>query len=52
MFERGFDKLTKLDIVEFDVGEGHSNVFFIGKTYIDDNGTHTFAHIFTLVFEE
>jgi len=27
------------------------HVFFVGKVYVDDNGTHTFVNIFSLIFE-
>jgi hypothetical protein len=50
--------LRKLDIIDF--GEEPVNdpndpsrtrhVYFAGKLYLDDNGTHTFINIFTLVF--
>lgn len=56
-FERGYDTLKKLDVIDYGVHPtGNPNapvahVFFVGKTELDEKGTDTFIHIFTLVFE-
>lgn len=56
-FEKSFDTLRKLDVVDFGVHKtGNpatplSHIFFVGKVEIDEKGTDTFIHIFTLVFE-
>lgn len=56
-FELGFDGLRKLDIVDFgrhrtdDPTTPVSHVFFVGKVEVDEKGTDTFLHLFTMVFE-
>lgn len=58
-FEVTNGDVSKLDVIEY----GHvmdnsqeststtKNVFFVGKTFIDDRGTLCFVNMFTLVFE-
>lgn len=56
-FERTGNTLRKLDVID----HGHHNtgnpqapvahIFFIGKVEVDEKGTDTFVHLFTLVFE-
>jgi hypothetical protein len=56
-FEISNDKLKKLDIVDYgrlmtgDPSSPVAHVFFVGKTIVDEKGTDTFLHLFTLVFE-
>jgi hypothetical protein len=58
-FEKNFDTLKKLDVVDYGrlwLSTGNQppvsyHVFFVGKLMVDDKGTDTFIHIFTLVFE-
>ena len=56
-FERSFNTLRKLDVIEygtFMTGNPNapvSQIFFVGKLEIDEKGTDTFLHLFTLVFE-
>lgn len=52
-FEVSYDTMKKLDVIDF----GHyihngkkKHAFFIGKLSVDNNETHVFTHIFTLVF--
>lgn len=52
-FEVNYDTMKKLDVIDF----GHyvhngkkKHAFFIGKLSVDNNETHVFTHIFTLVF--
>lgn len=52
-FEVNFDMIKKLDIIDY--GQyvwhgGQRHAYFVGKVMIDDNGTHTFIHLFTLIF--
>lgn len=57
MFEQGFNRLRKLDVIDYGrhaTGNPDSptaHIFFIGRIYEDDNDTHTFVHLFTLLFE-
>lgn len=54
VFEQGFDAIKKLDVIDFGLHQTNNSnvhVFFVGKLLIDDSNTHTFVHIFTLVFE-
>jgi hypothetical protein len=57
MFERSFSRLSKLDVIDYGLlrtGNPDSplaHVFFIGKVKTDDNDTHSFIHLFTMVFE-
>lgn len=56
-FERTGNVLRKLDVID----HGHHNtgnpraplarIFFVGKVVVDEKGTDTFVHLFTLVFE-
>lgn len=56
-FERGYDTLKKLSVVDYGLHPtGNPNapvahVFFVGKVEVDEKGTDTFIHLFTLVFE-
>ena len=54
-FEQGSDFLTKLDILSFGkvvMDDGMiGRVFFLGKVVTDQHDTHTFIHLFTMVFE-
>lgn len=58
IFETNGSQLKKLDVVDFGTYTDLVNdkvvnkrVFFAGKLVVDDNGTHNFIHIFTMVFE-
>jgi hypothetical protein len=57
MFEVNHRKLRKLDVVDFGAvrtnipGSPWAHIFFVGKVSVDENGTDTFIHLFTLVFE-
>jgi hypothetical protein len=56
-FERNYDTLKKLDIVDYgrhrtgDPSHPTAHVFFCGKVTVDEKGTDTFIHLFTLVFQ-
>ena len=56
-FEKSFNTLKKLDVIDFGLHRtGNPNapvsqIFFIGKVEVDEKGTDTFLHLFTLVFE-
>lgn len=56
-FEVQSDTLVKMDVIDFGkindpVKKNASNhVFFVGKIVEDNLGTHTFVHVFTMVFE-
>lgn len=56
-FERTDNVLRKLDVIDHGThptGDSSSpvvRVFFVGKIEVDEKGTDTFIHIFTLVFE-
>jgi hypothetical protein len=56
-FERSFNTLRKLDVIDcgiFQTGNRNApvaHIFFVGKVIVDDKGTDTFLHLFTLVFE-
>lgn len=53
MFEINYDNIKKLDIIDYGTYIWQNTprqAFFIGKIVIDDNGTHNFIHLFTLVF--
>lgn len=56
-FEKGYDNLRKLDVIDYGIhSTGNpsapvAHVFFVGKTELDEKGTDTFIHLFTLVFE-
>jgi hypothetical protein len=45
MFEISNNTMKKLDVVAFD-----TSTFFVGKVLLDENGSQTFVHIFTLIF--
>lgn len=57
LFELGNNAITKLDVVDFgthatsDSDHPSAHVLFAGKTVVDEAGTQTFVHIFTLVFD-
>jgi len=56
-FEKDENVLCKMDIIDFGIhqtGDQNSptaHIFFVGKVKVDEKGTDTFLHIFTLVFE-
>lgn len=56
-FERSYNQLKKLDVIDYgklrtnDSAHPIGHVFFVGKIFVDDNDTHTFVHLFTLVFD-
>lgn len=56
-FEKSFSSLRKLDIIDFgqfNTGNASApvaHIFFVGKVEVDEKGTDTFLHLFTLVFE-
>jgi len=52
-FEINFNNMKKLDVIDYGtyVWKGDlRHAFFVGKVMTDENNTHTFVHIFTLVF--
>lgn len=52
-FEVNRDTIKKLDVIDFGkyvVDDALKHAFFIGKILVDDNGSQTFIHLFTLVF--
>jgi len=57
IFEINNKNISKLDIVDFGNQQYTENgiqknrqIYFVGKLFLDDNNTHTFINIFTLVF--
>lgn len=56
-FERSFNTLKKMDVIDYGVHHtGNPNapvshIFFVGRVMVDERGTDTFLHLFTLVFE-
>lgn len=56
-FELNYDTLKKLDVIDYGIhrtGNPTSptaHIFFVGKVTVDEKGTDTFIHLFTLVFE-
>lgn len=56
-FETSHDSVTKLDVIDFGLLQNSnsrqpvSQLFFVGKVIVDDNDTHTFIHLFTMLFE-
>jgi len=56
-FETSYDTVRKLDVIDFgmiqnsDSRQPVSQLFFVGKVIVDDNDTHTFIHLFTMLFE-
>lgn len=57
MFEISDRLATKLDVIHYgsfstdDPDAPIADIFFAGKVVIDDNGTQSFVHLFTLIFE-
>lgn len=52
-FEVHFSVMKKLDVIDFGWYTYHGqrkHAFFAGKVMVDENGSHTFIHLFTLVF--
>jgi hypothetical protein len=52
-FEVHFNVMKKLDVIDYGWYTWHGarrHVFFAGKVLNDENGTHTFIHLFTFVF--
>lgn len=55
-FEQGRNRLRKLDVIDYGTlrtgnpDEPLAHVFFVGRLLVDANDTHTFVHLFTLVF--
>lgn len=56
-FEKKYDTLSKLDVIDFgihktsDSDQSTSHIFFAGRLLVDEYGSHTFLHLFTLVFQ-
>jgi len=56
-FERSGNTLKKLDVVDHgfhNTGNPQApraHVFFVGKVIVDERGTDTFVHLFTLIFD-
>jgi hypothetical protein len=56
-FEKAYNTIKKLDVIDFGTHQtGNSSapvaqIFFVGKVEVDEKGTDTFLHLFTLVFE-
>lgn len=56
-FEQGHSVLHKLDVIDFgqhrtgDADLPLAHVFFAGKVVVDENDTHTFLHLFTMMFQ-
>jgi len=56
LFELSNNQIRKLDIIDFGLvrlkDDGTTQrMFFAGKVYVDDNGSHTFVNLFTMYFE-
>lgn len=54
-FEISNGQMIKLDVIDFGLFPGENeqttrHVFFIGKIFIDNNGSSTFVNMFTLIF--
>lgn len=52
-FEVHFNVMKKLDVIDYGYYTYHGvrkHAFFAGKVMTDENGSHTFIHLFTLVF--
>jgi hypothetical protein len=55
-FEKSAGSLRKLDVIDYGIhstGNQSSpieHIFFVGKVEVDEKGTDTFLHLFTLVF--
>lgn len=56
-FEKTYNVIKKLDVIDFGTHQTGNpvapiaQIFFVGKIEVDDKGTDTFLHLFTLVFE-
>lgn len=56
-FEASSNTLRKLDVIDYGVHQTGNpssptaHIFFVGKVEVDEKGTDTFLHVFTLVFE-
>jgi len=56
-FEKNNDTLRKMDVIDYGVHQTRdpnaptAHIFFVGKVEVDEKGTDTFIHIFTLIFE-
>ncbi len=56
-FERSGSTLRKLDVIDYGIhntgnhASPTAHIFFVGKVEVDEKGTDTFIHLFTLVFE-
>ena len=56
LFELSNNQIKKLDIIDFGLVRLKSDgttqrMFFAGKVYVDDNGSHTYVNLFTMYFE-
>lgn len=54
-FEITNNNVSKLEVIDFGsfpTEAGDKHVFFVGKVFLDSQGRHTFANIFTMVFEQ
>lgn len=53
-FEQNYNQLSKLRIIDFGKFRTSTNslvhVFFAGNLFVDDKQSHTFSHVFTMVF--
>ncbi len=54
-FELSNGQMIKLDVIDFGLFPGENkqttkHVFFVGKIFIDNNGSSTFVNMFTLIF--
>lgn len=52
-FEVSSDTMKKLDVIDYGTYPWRGSMkhcFFVGKVFVDSNETHTFVHLFTLVF--
>lgn len=54
-FEMHGNMMRKLDVYDFgtysDSNHTNAHVFFVGRLVVDDRGSQTFIHLFTLMFE-
>ena len=58
MFELNDNKFKKLDIIDFgtfndpdDLARPEKHVFFIGKVFVDNNGSPSFVNLFTVIMD-
>lgn len=54
MFEISHDTMKKLDVIDYgiiNVAGARKHIFFVGKVFIDNNGSQNFVNMFTMVFE-